>query len=563
MTAYDISRRVLGPLALAALLGGATACDTKDDVPRQINDLVAQNDEFTLDQEKPLTKDREEQIGDPWTETEVIQNTGGESEVNTTWVTKREYYSALNHPDKFVLYNVNASVLWPGNLIQGNSIAGGVLNPIPITGEARTPINVFISVVTGSGGDYTSSIEQPTGSKVFQAMNDIVGQHYGSTPGQTSLEITRVYNMNHVMFNLNAGYSVPSTEISGALNINWGDEKQRVMVKFAQQYYSIAYDSPQDAEAVFSETVGVDDLAPFTSAANPMCYIDSVTFGRLFLFVYESSSSTMDLEASLNMAFNGMQSGSVEAAGAYQSVTENSTVRAYALGGNTQEALQVATDFTSLSDYLVNGAQLSADSPGAPISYTIRYLKNASIVRMNNTLEYTVDQATPVGPPVTEPTLTSFSVYLDHVMAVDQDDGTLGGGSEGMIGIRVFKFEDGSKTELYDTGLTCVYGQGEFEPNVTRLIQQTLSNQTVKNVSGNKIILQAYGYEDDTSDDHWFWIDKEFVYTYGATGNTWTLSSDEQRDDYQDLYYNHPYGGSQFLEFLLSYALTINGVTLN
>lgn len=560
--------------ALATALAGVGACgEEKESQPAppiddsrpegSINDLVDENLEFELLPEKTLSVDRTEQLNDPWQETQVVQSHSGEMAVTTNWVTERKYYSALNHPDKFVLYNVNASVLWPGNLVQGNSIASGVINPIPISGPDRNPMEIFISVVTGSGGGYSATITEPNGSKVFQAMNEVVGQHYGSTPGQTTLEISRVYNMNHVMFNLNAGYSVPSTEISGALSINWNDEKERVMVKFTQQYYSIAYGSPQDAEAVFAPSVTVDDLAPFTSETNPACYIDSVTFGRLFLFVYESTDQTVNLEASLNAAFNGMESASATAQAAYEDVTKASTVKVYALGGNVQEALQVATNFQALSNYLVNGAQLSAESPGAPISYTIRYLKNASIVRMNNTLEYYVDEVVPVGDSTEVPTETSFTMYLDHLRAVDANDGSWAGGSEGKFGVKVFKFEDGIKTELHDTGLVCEFGGGEFQADAVRFINQAVSSQTVKNVTGNRIIIQAYGYEDDTFTDHWFWIEKEFAYTYSTNGNAWVLTSTDPRDDNHNLYFRYDHSGGEFVEFLISFSLTINGITLN
>jgi len=565
----------VGTVALVILFG-LSACDsgteqaqsentndTPEDSYDEISDLVEENEEYELLPEKSLSVDHEEWMGEPWEETEIVQYDGGEKKVTTTWRNVRKFYSALNHPDKFVLYNVNASVLWPGNLIQGNSISSGVLNPVPISGEKRNPMSIFISMVTGTPGEYSATIDKPNGSKVFQAMNDVVGQHYGSTPGQTTLEISKVYNMNHVMFNLNAGYSVPSTDISGALGINWEDEKERVMVKFTQQYYSMAYESPHSAEAVFAPSVNGDDLAPFTSPENPLCYIDSVTFGRLFVYVYESNDSTINLEASLNAAFNGMQEGNVTAEMAYERVARSSTVKAYALGGSAQEALQVATDFSSLSEYLLNGAQLSADSPGAPISYTIRYLKNANILRMNNSLEYYVDEAVAVGDPQAVPTKTSFSVYFDHMEAINNDDGFMGGGSEGEFGFKVFKFEDGIKKEVFDSGLIVEYGQGQFTADAMRAVNQAVPSQTIKNVSGNKIIIQAYGYEEDTYSDRWFSVEKNFVYSNGMNDdNSWILTSSDVRDDNNNMHFNADLGSGQFLEFLVNFSLTLDGVTL-
>ncbi len=547
-------------LAWALVLFAPTGCDDGGNpaTVTSINDLVDQNQEFELLPEQPVTLVSEEQVGESWTDSQTIQDADGETEVTTTWIVKRERYSALTHPDKFVLYNVNASVLWPGNLIQGSSIASGAMNPIPITGSSRSPVTIFLSIVTGGGGDYSETVENPTGSAIFDAMNRIVGQHYGTIPGQASLDISRVYNMNHVMFKMNAGYSALASEVGGALGIDWSQERQRVMVKFAQQYYSMAYDTPQNAEAVFANQVSATDLAPFTSAANPVCYVDAVTYGRVFYFVYESDDSSLNLETSLNVAFNGLGSTNVEAEAAYNNVVQNSTVKVFAMGGNIQDALTVATDFGALNDYLLDGAAFSVDSPGVPISYTIRYLKNANMVRMNNTLEYEVDQAEPVGQPTSVTTSSTVNVYLHALEALAQDDGLMGGGSEGAIGVRVSRFESGVLIQQYDTGTIAVFEQGEFVPGAMRILDLNIPAFDVDLRTGNKIVLEAYGWESDT-DNHVFTLAKEFVYTYQPIGNTWMLTPDHVQDVNQELYFRYQHNGDEFIEFKLGVSVSVDG----
>lgn len=528
---------------------------------KELNNLVDENREFDLEPEKPLSKDNEERVGEPFTVTEVVQTEEGERSVTTTYVEKRDYYSALTHPDKFVLYNVNAAVLWPGNLIQGVSIPSGALSPIPISGPKRQPIQIFMSIVTGSGGDYLENIENPTGSRVFAAMNGIVGQHYGSTPGQSALQISRVYNMQHIMFNLNAGYSVPSTDIAGSFNFNWEEEKERIMVKFAQQYYSLAVDPMQDASDVFSPGVRASELIPFTAPDNPVCYIDSVTFGRLFVFIYESENSEIDLEGKISAAFQGMNKGSADAEAAYRDVVQNSTIKAYSLGGNAQEALDTSTDFSRLKDYLINGAFLSADSPGAPISYTLRYLKNANPVRLNNTLEYHVDMVVPVGEPESEPTESTYKVYFDQINIIAQDDGTWSGGSEGAIGMRLYKFEDGVKEQVFDTGLFEFEG-GEIHEGATRRMDENTGNQYFLNVAGNKLVVEAYGYEKELTSQNDFAYSKDLVYGCEARRCGWEIDSDDERDDFQELFFRYETSKRNYFEFGVEFALTIDGTTL-
>jgi hypothetical protein len=256
-----------------------------------------------------------------------------------------------------------------------------------------------------------------------------------------------------------------------------------------------------------------------------------------------------------------MGKGSADAEAAYQDVVENSTIKAYSLGGNAQHALEASTDFSRLQDYLVNGAFLSADSPGAPISYALRYLKNANPVRMNNTLEYSVDMTVPVGDPTSEPTESTYKIYLDQLTIIEQDDGTLGGNSEGGIGVKLYKFEEGVKQEVYDSGMI-EFGQGEIEANVTRSFNQDTGDLEILNVSGNKLIVEAYGYEEESGDDHHFNLSKDLIYTCEARRCGWALRSSDERDTFTEMYFRWEADKRNYIEFKVDLAVTVDGTTL-
>jgi hypothetical protein len=578
---------ILVSLSLILILVFFTACikptneGDAEDHSQEINDLINENEEFELEDEKPLSKDSEEVL-DTWEETETINNPDGAEDGQYTstqsWETTREYYSALNHPDKYVLYNVNADVLWPGNLIQGESIETGALNPIPISGANRTPLTIFMSIVTGSGGAISETIDNPSGSTVFQSMNNIVSQHYGETASAFNLEISEVHNLNQVTFNLNAGYSQPGTDISGAFNFNWSEKKERVMVKFTQQYYSMAIDNPQDAASLFEKGVTADDLAPYTGDGNPMTYIASVTYGRMLVYVYESTNTNFDLEASLNIAIQAIgQGGGGGAEIAYQNVMNNSNVKVFSYGGSAADALAVATNFNNLEDYLVNGGELSAESPGAPISYVIRYLKNANIVRMNNTLEYSVDQSYPVGDPILVPTETTFKFYFDKARLVHHYDGTWGGNEEGQLGFKVGKFEDGAKhwiynsAEVYDWDFT----DDKIDEGDDILLERpvpTYGEFTVENIKNNRIIVNMFGYEIDSTNQN-FSEDKDFIFEWDAINNEWnwvldgsywTDSNDDiiAQDSWDEIFFYAETGDDpEHMLVGLDLDITLNGQT--
>jgi len=77
------------------------------------------------------------------------------------------------------MFNPLASVLWPGNLVQGASIASGVPTSIPVT--KRQPGNISLAIVTpGSDGALMHrTVDKMQFSNVNQAMNDILSGFTG------------------------------------------------------------------------------------------------------------------------------------------------------------------------------------------------------------------------------------------------------------------------------------------------------------------------------------------------------------------------------------------------
>lgn len=110
----------------------------------------------------------------------------------------------------------------------------------------------------------------------------------------------------------------------------------------------------------------------------------------------------------------------------YQRIINGSRVISYGVGGNAGDAIKAATGksteepdrhsvILAFHDFLVKGANFNKDSPGAPVSYSLRYLYDSSAVRLALTTEYTQKQCTP--KPVAPPPGTSYS--LDYGSSTD------------------------------------------------------------------------------------------------------------------------------------------------
>lgn len=440
---------------LAAVAMGAAACGDsptgpveEDPVDRaqEISELVTSASKFQEAQQWPA---RADSVSDMTAGTDTI--TDGNEVTTTEWIEETVHYSASANPDEFMMFNPLASVLWPGNLVQGNSIAGGVPNSIPI--QDRAPGNIVLAIVSGdaagSANSFSRTINNFRSSDVIQAMNEILAGYEGGTPARYSYSFEQAHSASQLYFDLGFGYAGPAVEIEGSFSFTKDNAESRMAVRLTQQFYTMVFDDPEGPSGVFGPGVTSQTLSPYTGDGNPITYISSVTYGRVYVLLYESEASIQELESALRFAYAGA-SGSAETA--FNEVMSKTSVSIVQIGGDPQAGLetgagQTAPDLEKIRSFLTEGANFSADNPGEPISYTIKYLRDASLVRMNNTMEYSVVQRTPISSS-TEFTSSRFNLLFKDVLVVSTEDPF---GADPGIRVRVYTIDgtSGARQDLW------------------------------------------------------------------------------------------------------------------
>jgi thiol-activated cytolysin len=317
-------------------------------------------------------------------------------EGGTTYQCKYTNYSLTKVPEKFVALNPNADVLWPGSLVQGKSMAGGILDPVPVK---RAPGTITLTLASGGGGPFFKKMEEPSLSSAIQAQNEILANYTGKTPAKFSYSFESIYSSEQLAVAVDANVEGTNWSAAAALSVDKKDEKSRYLIQFSQEYFTMAFDAPQGAAGVFAPGVTAQDLAPYAAAGNPPVYVSGVTYGRIFYILFESKASSLDLEAAVKGSYSGPSvsaGGSVSAS--WKTVINESTVKAFGLGGNAELAINAVTgqdQFEKIRTFLVSGANFDKDNPGVPISYTIRHLTDASQVKLALTTEYTAKDCVP------------------------------------------------------------------------------------------------------------------------------------------------------------------------
>ena len=354
--------RLFVPLAMTIAIAG---CEKDDDYRDAINDYLGSL--------PPISTML------PAEKTEVIDSTTEER--SPEYIYKTDYYSAAAGYDEQIVLNPQTDVIYPGALIKGESILDGSYLPIPAD---RKPITISTSL-TGSG-QVSVTVEDPKLSTVREAINSLMSQTYDVPPANMGFTIEQAYSESQLKLSLRASYS-GVVDVSGGFDYSNKNIKTRLIAKFIQSYYTLDMDLPASPADLFNGDVNQALFGIYM----PM-YVSSVTYGRMALFTIESELEETQVRAFLQGSY-----ASVDASAStdFDELIASSTMKVYILGGSGADAGLTVDGFEAFKDYIKTGGNYSKNSPGAPISYKLRYIKDNTIGKMVFAASYPIRTAIP------------------------------------------------------------------------------------------------------------------------------------------------------------------------
>jgi thiol-activated cytolysin len=333
------------------------------------------------------------------------------SEPSDNYVCSIKRYKAAPGYSELFLMDPTTDVIYPGALLKGESIITGEY--IPIIAK-RKPLTISVSLQNISGSP-SRNVEDPKLSTIRESINDILSSELtGATPARISFEIQEVHSAEQLKLAVQGNYKSSKVNISTGFNFNKQDVRSRFVVKFLQIYYTIDIDLPKQPSDLFEE---MPDLGKLGSSS-PV-YISTVTYGRMALFTVESNYSSNEMNAALNATFSSVvKSGSISIESQYSRMINNSTLKAFILGGSGADAVLAVNGVEGVTEFITKGGNYTKDSPGAALSYKLRYLKDNSVTNIVLASEYNVRQCQKV--------FSKYEVKLENVVCTNAD----GDGSE-------------------------------------------------------------------------------------------------------------------------------------
>ena len=308
------------------------------------------------------------------------------------WVCTTKKVSLQDGNETQPLFNPNASVIYPGNMLQGKSLNKATPDVIVVERAGGT-----ISYDLNNGNLSSSfTVDKVSKSSIQDAMNNIINNAGEVVPANFLFTYEKVQSRQQLAVELGLDVDTRFVDVEANLSFSKDKSYNRYLVKLHQQYYTMSFDLPTSLDKLFDTSVTPKELTKYVGPGNPATYISDVTYGRIFYMLIESTETTKTMESSIEASFSnffGTVEGSLDVA-SLQSLS-NLKVKVIAIGGDSEGTISMIgeTNLSLIADRMAKSTNIKA---GLPLSYVVRNVYNNQIVNVKLATEYDITDCHPL-----------------------------------------------------------------------------------------------------------------------------------------------------------------------
>lgn len=300
--------------------------------------------------------------------------------------------------DGFPLFNPNASVIYPGSLLQGKSLKKATPDVIAVERSGGT-----ISYNLNNGNLASSfTVDKVAKSSIQDAMNNIIANSPQDLPANFSFNYSQVQSRQALALSMGVDFENAFADISADFDFSSEKEYNRILVELKQNFYTMSFDIPTSLKGLFADSVTPEDLAKYVQPGNPATYISDVSYGRIYYMLIESTSSYTEMNAAVDAEFQAVAGETdIDIDASYISDLNEVKIKVMAFGGESESTIRtIGGNLSELVDLL---AESSTISSGLPLSYVVRSVNTNQIVGVQLATQYDVTECTPApigGEPI-------------------------------------------------------------------------------------------------------------------------------------------------------------------
>lgn len=296
--------------------------------------------------------------------------------------------------DGYPLFSPNASVVYPGNLLQGASLGKATPDLVSVK---RAGGAFSIDILDGNINS-TARVDSVSKASVTDALNAIIRDATGTVPANFSLNYEEIQSKEQLSASLRMSYETFASQMEGNLAFSTNRSYTRYVVKLNQSYYTMSFDAPTSLDDIFAPEVTAADLARYTGPGNPATYISDVTYGRTYYMLIESTSTRDEMQAAISGSFGppGARFEGDAEVDAMRSLN-NLNIKVFGYGGESAQTIRTIgeTNLSELADLLAEAGTIQS---GKPLSYVVRSIFNNQVVSTQLATTYDITNCVPVAP---------------------------------------------------------------------------------------------------------------------------------------------------------------------
>jgi hypothetical protein len=313
-------------------------------------------------------------------------------------VITQKYRQVVDVVDHAFVTDIGMPGVWPGQILQGESLNNGDIAPFGSFPRMQGTIQVS-GLVAGKAGPKSSVIPIPKEDAVSKTLEDLIGALAPTdTVGATKSDYSQAYTYEQVglSFDLNVKGTAFSVDAKASLNQDF--KSTTIVATIRQTYYTVEFTPDAAGGSGIWQTAGpnpvtINDIQPYMRAGtpgNPPVLVNSVQYGRLIVLAVTSAHSSSDVKATLEAHYKNVVEAGATLNADQQKIIDTCTAQIYTIGVPGRNSFQdIANPAVDLPKVYTAGNSLSwPNNPGAVVSFTCLHVADNILAHVGLTAEY-------------------------------------------------------------------------------------------------------------------------------------------------------------------------------
>ncbi len=282
--------------------------------------------------------------------------------------------------NEYLLFNPMSNLIYPGNVLVGNSISNGRYLPVGAQKVGEITWSTPDFAPAEPGYTFVKKTVDPNFSDyaaTMQAWNSIPKQPTATT---STFEVTEVNSVNEFSAKFGIGFEVDAIKAGISLSGKVGELKTHILVKFIQKAYSVSMDIPRRPLLLSADVPSMDGVLPV--------YISDIFYGRIAYALISTNHDYWEILAALQLGVPGF---SLEISSGYKDILDTSLSRYVVIGGTSGDHGHFVSEGWEGFKKAIAAPLHSYDA--VPVAMTLRYADDNSVARVLFSGEYPVTES--------------------------------------------------------------------------------------------------------------------------------------------------------------------------